>query len=222
LHTTSDATPGAPSRADDEMGSLRCGEWNRLEATSLRAWWNRAFALGLCLSLAAGGISLLLVNHLTDGYRATAAEEDRETEALAEIGAATGREAVTSHQIVDYGSPAVASFRSADAQAAHLFDRAAAAFDSGDRATLAAARTQWTRTYRSLRSLTVDAAQVESFRLSLTATAKNDVHEELAVGQAELGTDLTQLDRRIHTESHAGLAKGRTVERQVTAVVAVF
>ena len=50
--------------------------------------------------------------------------------------------------------------------------------------------------YRSLRSLTVDVAHVEAFRRSLTETAKNDFHEEIAVGQAELGTDLTQLDHR--------------------------
>jgi len=193
-----------------------------LEATSLRAWWNGAFAFLLCLSLAAGGISLLLVNHLTQGYRATAAEEDRETEALSQIVAATSRETVTSHQIVDYGAPALASFRSSDLQVRHLFDRAAAAFDARDGRTLAAARAQWTSTYAPLRAVAVDAAHVESFRASLTEISKNGLHEDLGVGQAELGTDLSLLDRQIHAESHQGLASARTVERQVLVVGIVF
>src|SRR6185369_11434542 len=70
---------------------------------SLRRWWNGAFAVLLCVSLAAAVVTLGFVSGLVRDYHGITAESDRETEALARVTAAVVAEEAASHAFVDYG-----------------------------------------------------------------------------------------------------------------------
>ena len=163
-------------------------------------------------------MSLLLVVRLVGEYRDTAAESDRETEALAQLVSSTSRELEATNRLLDAGDDDVTGFQTADGEVVTQFLRASTTFDERDYPLIAAARAQWVRTYAPVRAATVDAAHVDAFLASLRAPGATNVHAALGADQQQLTALLSRIDEQVHVESRDGLVAGQAVERDVFLV----